>query len=534
MEIFPLLAKEKPQLVFLDLDVEDLNDFVMHDLLKKTGVTLSIPLLVTYNNDSEKFLGQYEKLQYKAEGYHKKPLDDNQVSQLLDKYVLVGPEAVAEAVPEIDDFSEIDRLVKGELLDDEPTLPVNHKKDEREATNPFSSIDSQTKDIDMDDGNLDLGLGLDNVLESDMGLDDGISDSLLGDLGDPSEAEEIPSGRAERELEVQLISLERQNEFLRAESKEFSKQIETLKNERDSARSQVGDLREELGRISVDMDQEHARSGEVTDELEQLKNRLIDQVALLEKDKENLQEQLRQQQERTLQADDAVMTTAQRVSELDILLVEKNNELDGLRNRLDDLGNQFQKIQEECDLAKQQVTELSNQLTDKERELVAQNHEFEKNLQLKSDQLLQHTEERLLSEFKQKEAQYKTQLATLNADAHHKEDALTAQLAASTEKNNLLQAQAEEHKKKEDSLSRAISALAEEKTALTEQVTAQEQTLNNIRRQLEQEESNHKNSLDQMARELEENRSRMIFYKNKVDSLSELFQQGLSVSRDHS
>ncbi len=71
MEIFSLLSTEKPNLIFLDLEIEDLNDFVMHDLLKKTSITLKIPLVVTYSEISESALPQYEKLQYKADGYFK-------------------------------------------------------------------------------------------------------------------------------------------------------------------------------------------------------------------------------------------------------------------------------------------------------------------------------------------------------------------------------------------------------------------------------------------------------------------------------
>lgn len=126
MEIFLLLTTEKPHLLFLDLDIDDLNEFVMRDLLKKITVTYAIPLLVTYSDKSEAALKQYEKLNYRPDGYFKKPLTPEHLKELIYRYLQLQEEVKSDETDTLMEFTpptlpakEGDLVEFGETIEDE-------------------------------------------------------------------------------------------------------------------------------------------------------------------------------------------------------------------------------------------------------------------------------------------------------------------------------------------------------------------------------------------------------------------------------
>jgi len=356
MEIFSLIGKEKPYLILVNLEVPDINDFVMYDLLKKT-VDNSIPVVVTYLNQSEKDLQQYKKMKFQPKEYFKKPISNDDINRLLQNHLELDEE-------DDDDFSDesIDRLVRGDYL----KIDVKDKDDTKEllgdTENDFAGEEAQSEESEVE---------IDEI---------------------PKTGEQKIS-RSDKELRNQVISLERQNEFLRSENKELSKAIEALK---------------------ADMEKGNAKIRQNTDLTEKLKT--------LEKEKVDIQIRFK---------------------------------------------------------------ELTDRLTDKERELVARNHEFEKSLKNKSEELVQEAEERLKSEFRRKEEQ----------------------LAYETRK------------------------LKEEKVSLSEKVMTLEENLTNQQQEMEEKENTHLSALENLNKELEKVLDRLHFYKNRVNELGGLLQQALALTQ---
>ncbi|NIM84149.1 MAG: hypothetical protein GTO20_35615 [Candidatus Aminicenantes bacterium] len=359
MEIFSLLKKEKPVVMFLCLDISDLNDFVMHDLLKKANVDYSVPVCITYSQQSEKDLKKYEKLKYKAEGYCKKPVSKKELERILKKYLEMPAKEMD--IPEVDELNEddfsdenIDRLVRGELVDVDATADKKEDSTDEMRNSSASGILAETEDELM--------------------------------------VEKETDRRVNKDLEVQVVSLESQNEFLRTENKKLA---DTLK------------------RLKVDIEKKSEEYQQLQSELEQK----IEVMEALNKEKINLTQK----------------TTEQR--------------------------GQIQQLEEEKSTLQRQVNEIYNQLTDKERELVAKNHDFEVDLKRKVDEVLQETEDRLLLDYKQREEQ-------LNYEV----DQLKKEIERLTDKTSQLESEREELKRREDSLNRTISTLAEEKVILSEKL----------------------------------------------------------------
>jgi CheY-like chemotaxis protein len=345
MEIFSLIGKEKPYLILVNLEVPDVNDFVMYDLLKKT-VDNSIPVVVTYSNQSEKDLQQYKKMKFQPKEFCKKPISNDDIHSLLQNHLELNAEDDNEFSDE-----DIDRLVRGEYL----KIDVKDKDDTKEilgdTKNDFAGEVAQSEESEVEIAEI------------------------------PKTGEKKTSG-ADKELRNQEISLERQNEFLRSENKELSKAIEALK---------------------ADIEKWTAKIRQNTDLTEKLKT--------VEKEKADLQ----------------------------------------LRFK-----------------------ELTDQLTDKERELVARNHEFEKSLKNKSEALVQEAEESLRSELRRNEEQL-------------------------------------DHENRK---------LKEEKVSLSEKVMT-----------LEEKENTHLSALENLNKELEKVLDSLQFYKSRVNELGGLLQQALALTQ---
>ena len=401
MEIFSLIAKEKPYLILISLEVPDVNDFVMYDLLKKTEDN-SIPVVVTYSNQSEKDLQQYKKMKFQPNEYCKKPISNDDIHRLLQNHLELDEE-------DDDEFSDenIDRLVRGEYLkidaedkDDTKELPGDTKDD-------FTGEEAQSEE-----GEDEIEVAA--ILKTD----------------------EKKTSRADKEPRNQVISLERENEFLRSENKELSRAIETLK---------------------ADIEEGNAKIRQLNSKLENQNTDLTGKLETVEKEKADLQ-------------------------------------------------NRFK--------------ELTDRLTDKERELKARNHEFEESLKDKSEELVQEAEERLKSEFRMKEEQLVLETRKLQEENENLRQLI-----------NQWQNDSDELKKREESLKGTVSTLAEEKNTLSEKLNTLEETLSNQEEACDEKEKTHLAALESLNKEMEKLLHSLQFYKNRVNDLGGLLQQALALTQ---
>ena len=331
MEIFSLIGKEKPLLIFLNLDLPDLSDFVMHDLLKKTD-NIPIPVLATYSDQSEKDLQQYKKLKFQAKGYYRKPLSNDELYGLLENYLELEEDGD-------EDFSDenIDRLVRGELVGENTEVeePIKNK--------PGGSPEETKEHLDIQ-------------IDEEPELDELGADIFI------EEPAEKKTGPLDNELQEQLIPLQKENRNLRNENK---KQPDTLKSFQADLDKKNGTIR----RLKSEINEKTTRRESTAEQLEQVMD--------LRKTKYHQRE-----------------TENQEYKEILLQKIETLKEYaEKLENQNSELIKKLQSGEKEKSGIQFRLNELTNQLTDKERELVARNHEFEKSLKDKSDELEQLKEE---------------------------------------------------------------------------------------------------------------------------------------------
>ncbi len=309
MEIFSLIGKEKPYLILISLEVPDVNDFVMYDLLKKT-VDNSIPVVVTYSNQSEKVLQQYKKMKFQPKEYCQKPISNDDIHRLLQNHLELGEE-------DDDDFSDvnIDRLVRGDYL----------KVDAKDKDDTKELLADTKNDV------------VDEVVQPE-------EDEI--EIADILETEEKQTGRTDKELRNQVISLERQNEFLRSENKELSNTIEALK----------ADMEKEKGDFQN-------RFKELTDQLTDKERELAARDYEFEKSLKNKSEELVQESEERLRSEFS-RKESQLEQDLDQLNEEKEN-LKQLANKLQNDGDELKKREESLNRTLSTLTEEKVILSEK-------------------------------------------------------------------------------------------------------------------------------------------------------------------------
>jgi chromosome segregation ATPase len=463
MEIFPLIGKEKPYLVLVNLEVPDVNDFVMYDLLKKS-VDNSIPVVATYLNQSEKDLQQYKKMKFQPKEYCIKPISNDDIHRLLQNHLELDEE-------DDEDFSDenIDRLVRGEYL----------KTDHKDKDDTKELLADTKNDV------------VDDVLQSE---------ENEVEIADILKTGEKKTSRADQELRNQVISLERQNEFLRSENKELSGAIEALKADIENGNAKIRQLKSKLDGASPDQDAKLAQA-------------------------EYLSTQLQEEYDNTLKKYEEEKTAL--LQKLDTI----KNYSQKLENQNTDLTEKLKTVEKEKTDFQNRYKELADQLTDKERELAARNYEFEKSLKDKSDELVQEAEERLKSEFERKQEQLVRENRQLKEEREKNESSLQNEIENLKQSINQLQNDSEQLKKREETLNRTISTLAEEKVTISEKVNTLEETLAGQEEACDEKEKTHLAALESLNKEMEKVLHNLQFYKNRVNELGGLLQQALALTQ---
>jgi CheY-like chemotaxis protein len=330
METFSLIAKEKPSLIFVNLDVPDVNDFVMYDLLKKTEDN-SIPVVVTHSNQSENDLQQYKKMKFQPKEYCQKPISKDKIHRLLKQHLEMDE-------VDNDEYSDedIDRLVRGEYL-----------KIDKKSKDDTKELLGDTKD--------DFNGGVAKAEESEI------------EIADILETAEDSTSRTDKELKNQVISLEQQNEFLRSENKELSKSIEKLKAEIEQlikAEKEKAEKERENNQSSLQTELESLKQlcQQLEDDRDELKKReesLNRTVSTLAQEKVTLSEKMKIMEEEKVSFSEKMINLKENLTSQQQEMAEKENtHLSALEN----LNKELEKVLDRLHFYKSRVNELGGML----------------------------------------------------------------------------------------------------------------------------------------------------------------------------
>lgn len=480
MEVLPLIEKEPPDLVFVSLELSDINDFVMYDLLKKADTKPPVPVLITYEEPSEKDLKKYKKLKFQPAGYHKKTLSDEDLQSLVIDYL--GDDSVSKnkkkkAESPGKEMSDTGDTAAEMMGDDDDVIFTEILGGTDPEEHLASLIDDETGE---------------KPREAVFSVADGPSVDLGMDK------------TSEREKAARVVSLEKQNHFLRTENKRLTKENEILKEELDKMIDAEGESKSRLEKKGVALGVIERRAKELESSLNMRTEEYKKLLDTTEKEKNHLEKQ---------------------VSEL------------------------YTKIDE-----------LNDKLTDKQRELVAKDHEFEKKLKREADELLRETEDRLGEKFKNTEEQLRLEIARLQNEKMRIENTHKEELDAQAKAGSQLQQEIDQLKKMEISLNAAISDLEDEKEALSKEISSfepkfhalekekeslnqrlmsSEKDLTNLKKEKEEKEKTLTSSVDKLTKELqaakeqiENNTEELNDTRNRIGILGELLQKALSLTQE--
>jgi biopolymer transport protein ExbD len=69
--------------MFLCLDISDVDEFILHDIMKACHSKTKIPVILTYTDKSSEMIKVCKTLRYQPEEYLKKPVSDDVVLQRI-------------------------------------------------------------------------------------------------------------------------------------------------------------------------------------------------------------------------------------------------------------------------------------------------------------------------------------------------------------------------------------------------------------------------------------------------------------------
>ena len=294
MEVLPLIAKETPNLVFVSIELPDINDFVMYDLLKKADMTPPIPVLVTYGEPSEKDLKNYKKLKSQPAGYHKKNLTGKDLQSLVTNYL--GEDAVKKSPGK--EMSDNDDAAAG--MGDEDDIIFTEILGEDDIEDPLASL------IDEKDSK--------KPKEAVFTVADGPS----VDLGREK--------TSEKEMAARIVSLEKQNHYLRTENKRLTKEVEILKKELDTELPENNEKYKKL-QETAKREKEH---------LEKQVNELQDRI-------NGLQQEIDALKETEVSLSTSISTLEEKINAGEKEKESLKKELTHTLNRINELGELLQK-----------------------------------------------------------------------------------------------------------------------------------------------------------------------------------------------
>jgi len=383
-----------PDAIILNLELGDVNGFLVCSSLKKSPATRDIPILITSSQKTEEDFEQHRKLKFRADGYYRKPVAREDLVAMLVEHL--GPETVRSsgANPLTDDFTEenIDKLLdttfldfsetgEGEEIEPEPAAVSEPETTDAPATGSVPDTGDDfllsDEDIALDDVPAEAtarlapeadaeedGEDFSDILEDVAPeLEEVVTDEPQPDAGsepvsrDPAPETASPKVQTAddfaeiveplkqqvREQSVQIISLEKENAFLKNENKELLMNLTSLK----------ADTEEKVA-------EEQEKNAELVKQVANLEEQLSDMVnrhATAVEERDALGARVEE-----------LAPLTDRVAELERELASVREERDRFQQDLDSIRAERDRLQEERDAARDEQARLTGELEDRNRD----------------------------------------------------------------------------------------------------------------------------------------------------------------------
>ncbi len=378
-----LAVDVSPDMVILNLELKDLNGFLVCSSLKKNPKTRGIPLIITSSEKTEEDFDQHRKLKFRADNYFRKPLSAKELGSLLIDFLGAGAIQTKKAEPLGADFDEenIDKLLDSTF--------TAFSTDGSQSNEEASMSSEPAEEIPEEDVPVDEGEEFNLELELKEEEKEDVAPSV--DLSDLEEDEEEPAPRVETgDLEEEAgeksesdIKTSPEDAFkinqLKQEGQQKAVQVITLQKENEFLKSENRNLLMDLTSLKADIterEEELARKKEAIEaESTAIKARLEEAEAEVSTAKANAEEHTRQYQEleaRNLKLEediDALQKENQGLKgEMEQKLVSHEESLAELNRQLLDQENKTQQLETTCQELKDREQSLKEQAENASRE----------------------------------------------------------------------------------------------------------------------------------------------------------------------
>jgi len=306
------LKKNKVGLVILDLDTPDLNIFVAHELLKTAKTDNEVAVIIIFSESKVSEIDGYKKLLHPPDEFIKESEILIKLNDLFKKYYKVSETVESE---------KENKTKKKEGLIDTGSF-VNELSDEIDNMDIFKNDLLGKDDLSqgvfiVEDGNdhsgeLDISIGA-NAETKNSEIQIKKTDKVI-DIENKKEKsfKKTKSDKEEKKLDAkqdkiiadlkaEIISLQKQNEFIVGENKELIKEGESIKNEIKRLKDELDPLKNELEKTklatkelieskdreieSLKTDIEHVKSDKKI-----LESSLMDRIGILKNEQSELEE----------------------------------------------------------------------------------------------------------------------------------------------------------------------------------------------------------------------------------------------------
>lgn len=237
VEILPLVEIEDPSLVFLSLDLPDISDFVVFDILKRCTGEGTPEIYIIYSEKSEEALTNILKMKFKASGYMKKPLDNIEIADIIQRSF----DSNHYLIP-------TDITMK-EILDDEDILDLGSIEDK--VSNPeMDTNDIIFNSIPEDAEHHDPGTREDMKLENHERIEAGPMDE---DVPEPDDLPfQISDDEVLREVEEMKKELEEKEIQFLEEKRRLLRDIKTSELKLKEKDAEKTDLEKKMNKLQED------------------------------------------------------------------------------------------------------------------------------------------------------------------------------------------------------------------------------------------------------------------------------------------
>jgi len=255
-DVLTHIGIDEPIMVFLSLDLPDVNDFVVFDILKRCSNKSSSSIFLLYSDSSEDILASVRRLKFTAEGYLKKPVSKSDLTEIIKKNL----DQNSYSIP-----SEM--ITMNDILDDDDIIDLGSE----------SGNDNEGDDILGDDIFIESPI-LDNNEVSDPETNAEIkqilleSDDSIPDIDEIPVLDDSPFEIGDQD-DVKSIGDDFKDEIKKKET-EFEKEKQALINEMNIVREREVKSDEEKKKLLRDIETSELKLKELDDERDEFRKKM--------------------------------------------------------------------------------------------------------------------------------------------------------------------------------------------------------------------------------------------------------------------